>query len=195
MRARCPTTACSVSGLPGICTSSTTSSMISLPTKSVATGSSARIRRSTSDAAVRPGLARHTIAMKGRRFLSAPTRCLRELAPGVADPSGGRRKAPAVALPPLSYCRGIQTLQSVPSSLRYAGQSSCFLRSPLAAPGVVRRTKTGAGGRTRTGTEFLPTDFKSVAATITPRPPNQSSQAFAPSCKGGVNCRPMSQGR
>ena len=29
---------------------------------------------------------------------------------------------------------------------------------------------TGAGGRTRTGTGLLPTDFKSVAATITPRP-------------------------
>jgi hypothetical protein len=65
----------------------------------------------------------------------------------------------------------------------------------LAASGVARRAKTGAGGRTRTGTGFLPTDFKSVAATITPRPPNQSSQAFAPSCKGGVNCSPMSQGR
>ena len=31
----------------------------------------------------------------------------------------------------------------------------------------------GAGDRTRTGTGLLPTDFKSVAATITPRPHNQ----------------------
>jgi hypothetical protein len=53
----------------------------------------------------------------------------------------------------------------------------------------------GAGGRTRTGTSLRKTDFKSVAATITPRPPNEILQAFAPSPNGGVNCRPMSHGR
>jgi hypothetical protein len=35
---------------------------------------------------------------------------------------------------------------------------------------IGEKENAGAGGRTRTGTGLLPTDFKSVAATITPRP-------------------------
>ena len=100
---------CSVSGFPGRWTSSTTSSMISLPTKSVAIGRSARTSRSTSDAAVSCGLVCHTIAMKGRRFLSAPTRSLKDLVlADVAPPDGGGSAAPGACLPPPLYCRGIE---------------------------------------------------------------------------------------
>ena len=100
----------SVSGFPGRWTSSTTSSMISLPTKSVAIGRSARTSRSTSDAAVSCGLVCHTIAMKGRRFLSAPTRSLKDLVLAtVAPPDGGGSADPGACLPPPLYCRGIES--------------------------------------------------------------------------------------
>ena len=46
---------------------------------SVTIGSSARTSRNDSEAAVRCGLVCHTIAMNGRRFLSAPTRSFSDL--------------------------------------------------------------------------------------------------------------------
>jgi hypothetical protein len=53
-------------------------------------------------------------------------------------------------------------------SVRTANQ-----RALHAAVFCIRRVlpKPGAGGGTRTHTGFLPTDFKSVASTIPPRPP------------------------
>src|ERR1700721_3323918 len=86
--------------------------MISLPTKRVMTGSSARNSRNTSDAAVNCGLVRQTITMKGRRFLSAPTRSLRDLLVAGDGPRGVRPKDPGALRPPSLYCRGIQAFLS-----------------------------------------------------------------------------------
>src|ERR1700733_5534855 len=72
------------------------------------TGITARTSRNTSDAAVNSGLVRQTISRKGRRFLKAPTRSLKDWLDGadgpiVAEPEEGR-----VSRPPWLVCRGIQ---------------------------------------------------------------------------------------
>jgi hypothetical protein len=51
-------------------------------------GSSARISRNASEAAINYGLVRQTITAKGRRFFSAPTRSFRDALDVVNDPCG-----------------------------------------------------------------------------------------------------------
>ena len=58
--------------------------MISLPTNSVATGSSARTSRTPSVIAVRNRLVRHTMARNGGRLRSAPSRSKSSLSTGAA---------------------------------------------------------------------------------------------------------------
>src|SRR6185437_11565897 len=74
------------------------------------TGITARSSRNTSDAAVNSGLVRHTISRKGRRFLSAPTRSLRDRLDIVDAPEPGERR---VSRPPWLYCRGIHRIPGI----------------------------------------------------------------------------------
>lgn len=71
-------------GLFGRPASRTTSSMISLPTYNVATGSTARTSRSASDADVIARLVAHTMRKKGGMLRSAPTRSFNDRTSGVA---------------------------------------------------------------------------------------------------------------
>jgi hypothetical protein len=60
------------------------------------------------DAAVNCGFVRQTIATKGHKFLSAPTRSLRDRVFSRDGPPGVRPAVPRATRPPLLYRGGIQ---------------------------------------------------------------------------------------
>ena len=79
----------SVVGAPVSCAFATTSSMISLPTNSVATGSSARTSRSTSVHDASAGLVCQSSRRNGGRLRSAPKRSRSDRGCGGAGGGGG----------------------------------------------------------------------------------------------------------
>jgi hypothetical protein len=74
----------------------------------VTTGSSARTSRNASEAAINCGLVRQTITAKGRRFLSAPTRSLRDALDAVKVLCDVRSKESLKVWSAFLCCRGIQ---------------------------------------------------------------------------------------
>src|ERR1700689_1567653 len=72
------------------------------------TGNNARARRNRSEAAVNDRLVRHTIVKNGQRFLSAPTRSMKDRVFGKGSPPGIRVGDPRATRPPLLYALGIQ---------------------------------------------------------------------------------------
>ena len=72
------------------------------------TGNNALARRNRSEAAVNDRLVRHTIVKNGQRFLSAPTRSMKDRVFGKGSPRGVPVGNPRATRPLLLYALGIQ---------------------------------------------------------------------------------------